>query len=142
MNQEASRLIRFNLYDYQLVRYSATPSKMHLGLVEVIKLKGQTLEAALASEEGFFSAHLTFSGLAQMCKEIRRIHRSEIPDFFFGQDRGLSRRFIAGGTLLVRNGVKYALTFSFIGHEWFVRPVVLSIRNTPDYYFLVKKRSA
>lgn len=142
MNQEASRLIGFNLHGYQLVRYSATPSTVRLTSVEVIRLKGQTLEKALASKESFFSAHLTSAGLAQVCKEIKNIHRSEIPDFFFGQDRGLSRRFVAGGTLLVRKGVKYALAFSFIGHEWFVRPVALSIKNTPDYYFLVKKGSA
>lgn len=126
--------------DYTCVAYTDDNHQVCLRLLDGVRLEGSTLESALASKDGFGCAHVTLAGLMSLCKEIRKVPYSNVPDFLLKQDRVQSRRFIAGGTLLVRGGVKYALAFFFIGHEWFVRPVALSMKNTSDYYFLVVKK--
>ncbi len=133
------RLWDINLKGYKIVRYSNS-CPADLKSLEPVRFSGETLEHALASTEGYDSTNLTLIGLARVSKEIKKIHKSQVPDFFFEQRCWVPRRFIAGGTLLVYKGEKYALAFYFIGHEWFVRPVVLSMKNTPDYYFLVVKK--
>ncbi len=139
------KLFGINIGAFDCVKYTELRvSNYSLGLLDAIKLTGETLEVALASREGFNAPHATLEDLKQICAEIRKTRRSDIPQFLFVSDRCVPRRFIVGGTILVYEDQKYVLALHFIGDDMFVKPVALSVKNLPCYYFLVgkKERSA
>lgn len=108
-----------------------------LGTIRAVRLTGATLDIALETDEGFKANNVTLEGLVELYREIRRIERSLVPSFFFEKDRCVPRRFIAGGTIILWNDKKYVLALWFIGYDLFVKPIVLSAKNLPEYYFLV-----
>lgn len=109
----------------------------NLGAIRAVRLTGATLDIALETDEGFKANNVTLEGLVELYREIRRIERSLVPSFFFEKDRCVPRRFIAGGTIILWNDVKYVLALWFIGYDLFVKPIVLSAKNLREYYFLV-----